>query len=153
MLWLTNTCLVLVGLFAGSDIHDRAVLTGLRNFLRDMGGATSTTGRRLIRWHLTNVDSNEVVVSGTILSNVLYGQLRSRFSRDTIAELISSAFALEHLHLTEEEKNLVSQGYMEGLHAVFVSFAVLVAIHFCACLCIRDYGIERKVTQRDQQQP
>ncbi|KAM0464473.1 hypothetical protein ACHAPV_002299 [Trichoderma viride] len=34
---------VLVGLFAGSDAQDRAVLTGLRNFLRDFGGATGTT--------------------------------------------------------------------------------------------------------------
>jgi hypothetical protein len=83
---------------------------------------------------------------------VLYGQLRSRFSQETIAKLISSAFALEHLHLTEEEKSSVSQGYMEGLHAVFISFAVLIAIHVCACLCIQDYGIERKGTQRDQQQ-
>lgn len=48
MLWLINTYLVLVGLFAGSDSNDRAVLTGLRNFLRDMGGATSTTGKCLI---------------------------------------------------------------------------------------------------------
>ncbi|KAH8200299.1 hypothetical protein TruAng_005515 [Truncatella angustata] len=125
---------VLVGLFAGSDTNNRAVLTGLRNFLRDIGGATSTT------------------VSGTILSNVLYGQLKSRFSQDTIAELISSAFALEHLHLTEEEKRLVSRGYMEGLHAVFISFAVLIAIHVCACLFIRDYGIKRDGFQRDQQQ-
>jgi len=99
-----------------------------------------------------NVDSNEGVVSGTILSNVLYVRLRSRFSQDTIAQLISSAFALEHLHLTEEEKLAISQGYMEGLHAVFISFAVLIAIHVCACICIRDYGLERERTQRDQQE-
>lgn len=125
---------VLVGLFAGSDSNDRAVLTGLRNFLRDMGGATSTT------------------VSGTILSNVLNAQLRSRFSQETIAKMISSAFALENLHLTEEEKSLVSQGYMKGLHAVFASFAVLIAIHVCACLFIEDYGIKRDGLQRKQQQ-
>lgn len=35
---------VLVGILAGSDTEDRAVLTGLRNFVRDMGGATGTTG-------------------------------------------------------------------------------------------------------------
>jgi hypothetical protein len=39
-----NSFIVLVGLFAGSDSNDRAILTGLRNFLRDMGGAIGTTG-------------------------------------------------------------------------------------------------------------
>ncbi|KAM3552818.1 hypothetical protein MY1884_007001 [Beauveria asiatica] len=34
---------VLVGLLAGSDTENRAVLTGLRNFVRDLGGATGTT--------------------------------------------------------------------------------------------------------------
>lgn len=34
---------VLVGLFAGTNTIDRAVLTGLRNFLRDMGGAVGVT--------------------------------------------------------------------------------------------------------------
>ncbi|TGJ86274.1 hypothetical protein E0Z10_g2486 [Xylaria hypoxylon] len=121
---------VLVGLFAGSDTNDRAVLTGLRNFMRDIGGAASTT------------------ISGTILSNVLYGQLKARFSPETISELISSAFALERLHLTEEEKGLVTQGYMEGLHQVFASFTVLIAIHVCACLFIQDYGLKRDSLQR-----
>ncbi|ETS74356.1 hypothetical protein PFICI_14222 [Pestalotiopsis fici W106-1] len=116
---------VLVGLFAASDSDDRAVLTGLRNFLRDIGGATSTT------------------VSGAILSNVLYVQLKSRFSPELIAKLVSSANALENLHLTDEEKALVNQGYMDGLHAVFASFAVLVAIHLGMCLCIKDYGLKR----------
>ncbi len=36
---------VLVGLLAGSDTENRAVLTGLRNFVRDLGGASGTTGR------------------------------------------------------------------------------------------------------------
>ncbi|KAI1745723.1 putative efflux pump antibiotic resistance protein [Xylaria scruposa] len=119
---------VLVGLFAGSDTEDRAVLTGLRNFIRDIGGASSTT------------------VSGAILSNVLHSQLKSRFSQETIAKLISSAFALEHMHLTEEEKGLVSRGYMDGIHAVFASFAVLIIIHLCACLCIHDYGLKHNAS-------
>ncbi|KAI0554514.1 putative efflux pump antibiotic resistance protein [Xylaria curta] len=116
---------VLVGLFAGSDIKDRAVLTGLRNFLRDMGGATGTT------------------ISGAILSNVLYGQLKSRFSPRIIAKLTSSTFALKDLHLTDEERGLIIQGYMKGLRAVFASFAVLIAIHVVSCACIQDYGLSR----------
>ncbi|KAI0123696.1 putative efflux pump antibiotic resistance protein [Xylariales sp. AK1849] len=125
---------VLVGIFAGSNTEDRAVLTGLRNFLRDLGGATGTT------------------VSGAVLSNVLSGQLKSTFTPGLIAKLTSSAFALDDLDLTDEEKNMISQAYMNGLHGVFVSFAVLIAIHLCSCACIRDYGLRRGDTQQQRAQ-
>ncbi|KAI1177410.1 putative efflux pump antibiotic resistance protein [Nemania sp. FL0916] len=124
---------VLVGLFAGSDSDDRAVLTGLRNFLRDMGGATGTT------------------VSGAILANVLSVQLSSRFGPDLIAKLTSSAFALNDLDLSEEDKVVISQTYMRGLHAVFISFAILVLIHLCSCMFIRDYGLRRSSGQQQRQ--
>lgn len=86
------------------------------------------------------------------MSNVLYFQLKSSFSRATISEMISSAFALEHLHLSREEKTLVSQGYMDGLHAVFASFSLLIAIHFCACMCIQDRGLKCGGKQQTQQE-
>lgn len=101
--------------------------------------------------HLPNADSDERVVSGTILTNVLYRELKSWFTQETITKLISSTFSLEHLHLTEEEKRIVTRGYMEGLHAVFVSFAALIAIHVCACLCIQDHGLKRNSFQRNKQ--
>lgn len=66
--------------------------------------------------------------------------------------MISSAFALENLHLTREEKTLVSQGYMEGLHAVFASFGILIAIHVCACLFIQDHGLKRDGKLRNEQE-
>jgi hypothetical protein len=47
---LSHVSIVLVGLFAGSDAQDRAVLTGLRNFLRDFGGATGTTSTYTFAW-------------------------------------------------------------------------------------------------------
>lgn len=37
--------LVLVGILAGSDNVDRARMTSLRNFLRDIGAAIGTTGK------------------------------------------------------------------------------------------------------------
>ncbi|KAI0867763.1 putative efflux pump antibiotic resistance protein [Hypoxylon argillaceum] len=117
---------VLVGLFAGSASEDRAVLTGLRNFIRDMGGATGTA------------------VSGAILTNLVSAQLSSSFSREFIAKLCSSAFALSDLGLTEEEKNMISRGYMDGLHGVFTSFAVLIALNICCCICIVDYGLKKQ---------
>ncbi|KAJ2992668.1 hypothetical protein NUW58_g2088 [Xylaria curta] len=121
---------VLVGLFAGSDTEDRAVLTGLRNFLRDMGGATGTT------------------VSGAILSNVLYEELKLRFSPRIIAKLTSSAFALKDLNLSDEDITMITRGYMKGIHTVFASFAVLIAIHLCSCVCIEDYGLRRGPTRQ-----
>ncbi|RYC65765.1 hypothetical protein CHU98_g451 [Xylaria longipes] len=119
---------VLVGLFARSDTEDLAVLTGLRNFLRDMGGASGTTFQVLL----------------------LYGQLKSRFSPNLIAKLTSSTFALKDLHLTDEERSIISHGYMKGLRAVFTSFAVLIAIHVVSCVCIQDYGLRRGDTQQQK---
>ncbi|KAI1313246.1 putative efflux pump antibiotic resistance protein [Xylaria venustula] len=123
---------VLVGLFAGSDVDDRAVLTGLRNFVRDMGGATSAT------------------VSGAILSNILSSQLRSRFGPELVAKLTSSAFALRDLNLTAEERAMITEAYVKGLQAVFASFTVLIVVHLCACACIRDYGLDQGRSKKQQ---
>ncbi|KAM3498341.1 hypothetical protein MY10362_008333 [Beauveria mimosiformis] len=98
---------VLVGLLAGSDTENRAVLTGLRNFVRDLGGATGTT------------------VSGTTLSNLLFAQLQHRFSPEMIARLTSSAFALKDLGLTDSEQRLISGAYMNSLKVIYVTFARL----------------------------
>ncbi|KAI0142232.1 putative efflux pump antibiotic resistance protein [Xylariaceae sp. FL1272] len=116
---------VLVGLFAGSDAEDRAVLIGLRNFMRNMGGATSTTG-----------------------VHMLSRQLSSRFGSDLVAKLRSSAFALKNLDLTAEEISIITQAYMKGLQAVFASFAALIAIHLCACACTRDYGLKQELGKK-----
>ncbi|KAJ5162501.1 Major facilitator superfamily domain general substrate transporter [Penicillium capsulatum] len=116
---------VLVGLFAGTDPVDRAVLTGLRNFLRDMGGAVGVT------------------ISGSILTNILSKQLAHTFSPRIIAQLTSSAFALEELQLSAKDRQLVADGYMNGLHSVFASYAVLIALYLGAVLWIKDYGLHR----------
>ncbi|EJP63208.1 efflux pump antibiotic resistance protein [Beauveria bassiana ARSEF 2860] len=89
----------------GSDTENRAVLTGLRNFVRDLGGATGTT------------------VSGTTLSNLLFAQLQHRFSPEMIARLTSSAFALKDLGLTDSERRLISGAYMNSLKVIYVTFA------------------------------
>ncbi|KAK4152719.1 major facilitator superfamily transporter [Chaetomidium leptoderma] len=125
---------VLIGMLAGSDTEDRAVLTGLRNFVRDMGGATGTT------------------VSGTILSNVLSGQLRGRISDRLIGQLISSPFALEDLPLTGEERDMITRAHMAGFHAAFTSFAVLTALHLFSCVWIRDYGLKQGKARQQQQE-
>ncbi len=90
-------------------------------------------------------------VSGTILSNVLSGQLRGRISDSLIGQLISSAFALKDLPLTGEERDMITRAYMTGLRAVFVSFAALAAVYFCSCVCIRDYGLKQGKARRQQE--
>ena len=81
---------------------------------------------------------------------MLSSQLRGRFAADLVAKLTSSVYALEDLNLTTEDKATITEAYVKGLKAVFASFAVLVAVHLCACACIRDYGLEQgqKTKQR-----
>jgi len=117
---------VLVGLLAGTNDIDRAVVTGLRNFIRDLGGAVGTT------------------VSGTILNNVLQNGLKARFSSELISQLTSSAFALADMDLPDDDKQLISSVYMRGLHVVFVSYALLTSLLFVSTLFLRDYGLRTK---------
>ncbi|KAB8261011.1 major facilitator superfamily domain-containing protein [Aspergillus pseudonomiae] len=114
---------VMVGLLAGSDKSDRAVVTGFRNFIRDMGGSIGVT------------------VSGAILNNVLHNDLKGRFSDALISKITSSAFASRDLNLTDEDWELISDAYMHGLRAVFSVFAVLILLFFALILCIKDYGL------------
>ncbi|KAK8144736.1 hypothetical protein G3M48_005396 [Beauveria asiatica] len=124
---------VLVGLLAGSDTENRAVLTGLRNFVRDLGGATGTT------------------VSGTTLSNLLFAQLQHRFSPEMIARLTTSAFALKDLGLTDSERRLISGAYMNSLKVIYVTFAALAIIHLCLCLFIKDHGLKQRHAMQSAQ--
>jgi hypothetical protein len=96
----------LVGVYANSRTEDRAVATGLRNFLRTIGGAFG------------------LVVSGVILSNTLSQNLKGKtfVSDGLIASLTSSTYALDTLDLTRDEKGQILDVYMSGLHYVFVFF-------------------------------
>ncbi|KAJ5672645.1 hypothetical protein N7507_001772 [Penicillium longicatenatum] len=114
---------VLVGLLAGSDNADRAVITGLRNFIRDMGGSIGIT------------------VSGAILNNVLHTGLKARFSTKMIVHLTSSALRLSDLGLLDEDKKLILALYVRGLNIIFMSFAVLTSVMLLASLCLHDYGL------------
>ncbi|TVY83014.1 MFS gliotoxin efflux transporter gliA [Lachnellula suecica] len=120
---------VLVGLLAGSQKTDRAGVTGLRNFVRDMGSAVGIT------------------MSGAILNSVLQNRLREHFSRAFISKLMSSALALMKSNLSNEDKQLISEGYMAGLHRVFASYAVLTGLLFVSTLFIHDYGLEGREEQ------
>lgn len=98
----------LVGMYANSRSEDRAVTTGLRNFIRTIGGAFG------------------LVISGAILANTLRRDLVGSgiIPSDLIAQLTSSTYALDNLDLSAEEKNRILETYMSGLHSIFIFFTV-----------------------------
>ncbi|KAI4661372.1 uncharacterized protein J4E79_005185 [Alternaria viburni] len=98
----------LVGMYANSRNEDRAVTTGLRNFIRTIGGAFG------------------LVISGVILSNTLSRDLSKRpFVSDTLmAQLTSSTYDLDKFGLSLDQKEEVFDTYMLGLHYIFIFFTV-----------------------------
>ncbi|KAI4924749.1 hypothetical protein J4E85_007866 [Alternaria conjuncta] len=102
----------LVGMYANSRNEDRAVTTGLRNFIRTIGGAFG------------------LVISGVILSNTLSRDLSKRpFVSDTLmAQLTSSTYDLDKFGLSLDQKEEVFDTYMLGLHYIFIFFTVCSAL-------------------------
>lgn len=98
----------LVGMYANSRTEDRAVTTGLRNFIRTIGGAFG------------------LVVSGVILSNTLQEGLygKSYVSASLLKTLTSSTYALDNLDISQDQQDQVLNVYMQGLHYIFVFFTV-----------------------------
>ena len=98
----------LVGMYANSRTEDRAVTTGLRNFIRTIGGAFG------------------LVVSGVILSNTLQEGLygKSYVSASLLKTLTSSTYALDNLDISQDQHDQVLNVYMQGLHYIFVFFTV-----------------------------
>ncbi|PVH75880.1 putative efflux pump antibiotic resistance protein [Cadophora sp. DSE1049] len=124
---------VLIGLLAGSNKTDRAAITGLRNFVRDIGSAVGIT------------------VSGSILNSIMHAGLKHRFSSDFISKLTSSAFSLPTSGLSDEDKALVSSVYMQGIHGIFISYAVICVILFVSTRFIEDYGLAGRTEQEVEQ--
>ncbi|EUC29713.1 hypothetical protein COCCADRAFT_39961 [Bipolaris zeicola 26-R-13] len=98
----------LVGMYANGRSEDRAVTTGLRNFIRTIGGAFG------------------LVISGVILSNTLSHHLsQSGFvSESLMSQLTSSTYNLDGFGLTKTQQDVVFNVYMLGLHYIFIFFTV-----------------------------
>ncbi|KAI9155117.1 Ankyrin repeat domain-containing protein 50 [Paramyrothecium foliicola] len=96
----------LVGMYANGRSEDRAVTTGLRNYIRTIGGAFG------------------LVVSGVVLSNTLDAQLagHDKVTRDIVNQLTSSTYSLDSMGLTEEYKDLILEVYMQGLRYIFAFY-------------------------------
>uniref|UniRef100_A0A0D2Y664 Major facilitator superfamily (MFS) profile domain-containing protein n=1 Tax=Fusarium oxysporum (strain Fo5176) TaxID=660025 RepID=A0A0D2Y664_FUSOF len=102
----------LVGMYANGRSEDRAVTTGLRNFIRTIGGAFG------------------VVISGVILSNTLNKELGGKgiVSNDTIAQLTSSTYSLSSMGLSQQDQDIILDAYMKGLYYTFVFFTELLVM-------------------------
>ncbi|KAF5671198.1 major facilitator superfamily transporter [Fusarium heterosporum] len=103
---------VLMGMYANGRSGDRAVITGLRNFIRTIGGAFG------------------VVIPGVILSNTLEKQLGGKgiVPDDIIGQLTSSTYSLDSMGLSQDGQDRVLEAYMQGLYFVFVFFTVCTAL-------------------------
>jgi MFS family permease len=99
---------VLVGMYANSLTEDRAVTTGLRNFIRTIGGAFG------------------LVVSGVILSNTLRDILgqESFVSDKLLTELTSSTYTLDALNLSPNQRDMILDAYMLGMRYIFVFYTI-----------------------------
>lgn len=105
----------LVGMYANGRNEDRAVTTGLRNFIRTIGGAFG------------------LVISGVILSNTLSRDLSQRrfVSESLMSQLTSSTYDLDQFGLTQEQQEVIFQVYMLGLHYIFIFFTACSGLSLC----------------------
>lgn len=123
----------MVALLANSHDGDRAVVTGLRNFLRTIGGAFGLT------------------VSGSILSNTLTNELSylTSFSTSTdqgdlIGTLTSATYSLKELGLTAAQEKEVITAYVKGLKYVFIYYAVSAGLCLLICGSIGNTSLKTK---------
>ncbi|GKT82337.1 major facilitator superfamily transporter [Colletotrichum tofieldiae] len=118
----------LVGMYANSRSEDRAVTTGLRNFIRTIGGAFG------------------LVISGVILSNTLRRDLQGKefVSDGVIAELTSSTYTLGEKGFSEEEQTVILKAYMKGLHYIFIYYVVCSGLSLVLTLGVGNTGLKAK---------
>ncbi|KAK0380012.1 major facilitator superfamily transporter [Colletotrichum limetticola] len=118
----------LVGMYANSRAEDRAVTTGLRNFIRTIGGAFG------------------LVISGVILSNTLKRDLHGKdfVSDAVIAELTSSTYTLDQKGFSDAERTVILQAYMKGLHYIFVYYVICSGLSLVLTLGVGNTGLKAK---------
>ncbi|KAF2501591.1 major facilitator superfamily transporter [Lophium mytilinum] len=118
----------LVAILANSRAEDRAVSTGLRNFLRTVGGAFG------------------LIVSGAILSNTLRTRLSGLpfMSHELLESLTSSTYGLKELNLTKDETDLVLSAYMNGLKYIFIMYCASAGANFLMCAGIGNTDLKAK---------
>lgn len=126
---------LLVGMYANSRTEDRAVITGLRNFIRTIGGAFG------------------LVVSGVILSNTLRDILgqASFVSNRLLTELTSSTYSLDTLDLSQDERNMILDAYMLGLRYIFVFYTVCSAVSLFLTFWVGNTSLKASTEVNDEE--
>jgi predicted MFS family arabinose efflux permease len=105
---------VLMGLYANNPPRDRGAATGLRNYIRTIGGASG------------------LVMSGVIIGNILSADLYDTGIVATyrLTGLTSSTFDIYHTNLPAAKRDIVLDVYMKGLHYIFLYHTV------CSAVCL-----------------
>ena len=119
----------LVAAQAHSLKRDRAVVIGVRNFLRALGGAIG------------------LALSSAVFSNVLKRSLNSLstpFPSELKSEILDSILHVPDLtNLTSVEKDEVLDSYMHASRAVFIVWVPIMGMCLALCLLIKDRGLTR----------
>ncbi|EMC93882.1 hypothetical protein BAUCODRAFT_74895 [Baudoinia panamericana UAMH 10762] len=127
----------LIGLLANSREEDRAVCTGLRNFVRTIGGAFG------------------LILSGVILSNTLSTNLKgdTYVSDQMLTTLTSSIDSIEQAGLTDVQKDRILDVYMQGMHYIFIFYTCSIAVNVLLNLGIGNTNLTArgKLKPQDEQ--
>lgn len=118
----------LVAILSNSGNADRAVATGLRNFIRTIGGAFG------------------LILSGAILSNILDNQLSHLpfMTRDILRNLTSSTYSLAKLGFTKQEMETVLDSYMTGIRYIYILYAAGTGVNLILCTWIGNTSLKAK---------
>lgn len=119
----------LVAAQAHSLKRDRAVVIGVRNFLRALGGALG------------------LALSSAVFSNVLRSSLDSLptpLPSELKSEILASILHVPSLtNLTSIEREDVLDSYMHASRAVFIVWVPIIGTCLALCLLIKDRGLTR----------
>jgi predicted MFS family arabinose efflux permease len=119
----------LVAAQAHSLKRDRAVVIGVRNFLRALGGSVG------------------LALSSAVFSNVLKKRLNSLSTplpESFKEEILDSILRVPDLSaLTNLEKEEVLNAYMSGSKAVFIVWVPIMGVCLLLCFLIKDKGLTR----------
>jgi hypothetical protein len=118
----------LVAILSNSSQSDRAVATGLRNFIRTIGGAFG------------------LIISGAILSNNLDSQLSGLdfITPKILKNLTSSTYSLDKLGFTDVQKDQVLESYMTGIKYIYILYAASSGVNLLLCAGIGNTGLKAK---------
>ncbi|KAL5388924.1 hypothetical protein DPSP01_002631 [Paraphaeosphaeria sporulosa] len=124
----------LVAILANGSNSDRAVATGLRNFIRTIGGAFG------------------LIISGAILANILDTRLSHLpfMTPEILQNLTSSTYSLDKLGFDREEMDLVLDTYVVGIRYIYILYAASAATNLVLCAWIGNTSLKVKPTTTDK---